>query len=201
MPSRLDMQQFVKGISIRQPCGALLVGGEQIAGGDDMVEATVDDAGTLRLRAVVAVPSGRRPDKAIRASREKKMPKKFKLKPRKALLKRIKLTANGKAIRGKVGLGHLCAKKSADRKRKLRRPDSIKANGIIQPILVRKAADGYRIIAGGLVRAEEYLRALRARTDLARATQEYRAARATLECGRGRGRCLDARPAHAAAGI
>ena len=30
----------------------------------------------------------------------------------------------------------------------------------------------YRIIAGGLVRAEEYLQALRARTDLARATQE-----------------------------
>ena len=30
----------------------------------------------------------------------------------------------------------------------------------------------YRIIAGGLVRAEEYLLALRARTDLARATQD-----------------------------
>ena len=45
----------------------------------------------------------------------------MKFKPHKGILKRVKITRNGKVKRGKVGLGHLCSHKSAARKRKLRR--------------------------------------------------------------------------------
>lgn len=42
-------------------------------------------------------------------------------KPNKGVRKRFKVTARGKVKRAQVGLGHLCSKKSGNRRRRLRR--------------------------------------------------------------------------------
>ncbi len=43
------------------------------------------------------------------------------MKPRKAMLKRFKVTGTGKIVRGRPGRRHILTKKSAKRRRKLRR--------------------------------------------------------------------------------
>jgi large subunit ribosomal protein L35 len=44
-----------------------------------------------------------------------------KMKTRKAVKKRVKVTANGKLLRGRPGRRHILTKKSSNRKRKLRK--------------------------------------------------------------------------------
>lgn len=50
------------------------------------------------------------------------MPKnaKIKFKPKKAMVKRIKVTARGKMLRGRPGTGHLKSRKSPKRLRRMR---------------------------------------------------------------------------------
>jgi len=59
-----------------------------------------------------------------------------KLKTKKALAKRIKITKNGKALRRKAGKSHLLSCKSRKRKRSLRKQGEIAAVDIK---MVRKA--------------------------------------------------------------
>lgn len=51
---------------------------------------------------------------------------KYKLKSSRAILKRFKVTANGKCLRHKAGRSHLLQKKTANRKRKLRKVVELK---------------------------------------------------------------------------
>jgi len=48
-----------------------------------------------------------------------------KLKTRKSVLKRIKVTARGKLLRGRPGAGHLKSRKSPKRIRRFRKPAEI----------------------------------------------------------------------------
>ena len=71
------------------------------------------------------------------------MPKKNKAKTRKSVIKRFKITKTGKVIRGHNFARHLNVKKSASRKRRLRRPVEVgktyakrirKALGVRRPL-------------------------------------------------------------------
>ncbi|MBN2460111.1 MAG: 50S ribosomal protein L35 [Candidatus Cloacimonetes bacterium] len=53
-----------------------------------------------------------------------------KLKTRRAVAKRFKTTANGKLKRSHACAGHLLTKKSAKRKRNLRKADIVNANDV-----------------------------------------------------------------------
>jgi large subunit ribosomal protein L35 len=54
-----------------------------------------------------------------------------KMKPKKAMLKRFKVTGTGKLKRGKPGRRHILAKKSANRKRRLKKPGLVDKGQLI----------------------------------------------------------------------